>query len=304
MAAYLAGRLAQSGIVLVGVSAVVFFSLFLTGDPTPLMLPPDASRQEIDRFREAMGFDDPLLIQYGRYLWNAVRGNLGTSLRFQEPVVRLILDRLPATALLAVTALAWSTLAGVVAGIAGAWRRDTWLDLGVRLLTLGGQAVPGFWLGLLLILVFSLHLRWLPTSGYGTWDRLILPAATLGAYYMSAVTRLVRASLVDVLAQEYIRTSRSKGLSEWTVVAKHGLRNALIPALTVQSLHLGALLGGALITEIIFAWPGVGRLAVQAIYNRDFPLVQAVVLFAALVFVTLNTLVDLLYVVLDPRIRL
>jgi peptide/nickel transport system permease protein len=301
---YLANRLAQSAIVLLGVSAVVFFCLFLTGDPTSLMLPPDASRQEIERFREAMGFSDPLLVQYGRYLWNALHGNLGRSLRFQEPVMKLVLERLPATALLAITALAWSTLAGTIAGIVGAWRRDTWVDLGVRLLTLAGQAVPGFWLGLLLILVFSLQLKWLPTGGYGTWDRLILPALTLGAYYMSAVTRLVRASLIDVLAQEYIRTSRSKGLSEWSVVAKHGLRNAVIPALTVQSLHLGALLGGALITEIIFAWPGVGRLAVQAIYNRDFPLVQAVVLFAALVFVTVNTLVDLLYVVLDPRIRL
>lgn len=304
MSAYLLGRLAQSAIVLLGVSAVVFFCLFLTGDPTPLMLPPDASRQEIERFRASMGFDDPLLVQYGRYLGRAVRGDLGTSLRFQEPVARLLLERLPATALLALVALGWSTVIGVAAGVVGAYWRDTWLDVGVRLLTLAGQAVPGFWLGLLLILAFGLHLQWLPTGGYGTWDRLVLPAVTLGAYYMSAVTRLVRTSLIEVLAQDYIRASRSKGLSEYAVVVKHGLRNALIPALTVQSLHLGALLGGALITEIIFAWPGVGRLAIQAIYNRDFPLVQAIVLFAAVIFVTVNTLVDLLYVVLDPRIRL
>jgi ABC-type dipeptide/oligopeptide/nickel transport system permease component len=304
MTSYLVSRLLQSVVVLIGVSLIVFFSLFLTGDPAPLMLSPDASRDEIAAFRRAMGFDDPILVQYARFLGGALRGDLGSSLRFQEPALRLVLDRLPATALLAVTALAWSTLAGGLAGIVGAWRQGTWLDFGVRLLALSGQAIPVFWLGLLLILLFSLWLGWLPTSGYGTWDRLVLPAVSLGAYYMSAVTRLVRASLIDALTEDYIRTARSKGLPEWRVVLKHGLRNALIPAVTVQGLHFAALLGGALITETIFAWPGIGRLAVQAIYNRDFPLVQAVVLFSGFVFVVVNAVVDLIYVVLNPRIRL
>jgi peptide/nickel transport system permease protein len=301
---YVLGRLAQSVVVLLGVSAVVFFTLFLTGDPALLMLPPDANRAEIEAFRHAMGFDDPVWLQYGRYLWNALHGDLGRSLRFQQPVVPLVLERLPATALLAVTALAWSTLAGFAAGIIGARWRDSWVDLLVRLIALSGQALPVFWLGLLLIILFALKWRLLPTSGYGRPDHLVLPAITLGAYYMSAVTRLVRSSLIEALGEDYVRTARAKGLGEWRVVIGHALRNALIPVVTVQGMYFAALLGGALITEIIFAWPGIGRLAVQAIQNRDFPLVQAVVLFTAAVFVATNLLVDLAYMALNPRIRL
>ncbi|OWJ69102.1 ABC transporter permease [Inquilinus limosus] len=304
MARYLLDRALQSLVVLLGVSAIVFFALHLTGDPAALMLPPDASREEIERFRVAMGFDAPLLLQYLRYLGAVLQGDLGTSLRFQQPVLGLVLERLPATALLAVAALAWSTLAGFLLGIVGAIRRDGWADLLVRLVALAGQAVPVFWLGLLLIILFSLRLRWLPTSGYGELRHLVLPAVSLGAYYMSAVTRLVRASLIETLDQDYIRTARAKGLSAWGVVTRHALRNAMIPVLTVQGMYFAALLGGALVTEIIFAWPGIGRLAVQAIQNRDFPLVQAVVLFAAFTFVAMNILVDLAYAALNPRIRL
>lgn len=304
LARYVLSRLGQSAIVLLGVSAIVFFSLFLTGDPAALMLPPDANRAEIERFRRAMGFDDPVWLQYARYLGNLLRGDLGRSLRFEAPVLGLVLERLPATALLAVTALAWSTALGFALGIIAALRRDTWVDLAVRVVAISGQAVPVFWLGLILILVFALRLRWLPTSGYGRLDHLVLPALSLGAYYMSAVTRLVRASLIEALAQDYVRTARSQGYSEWRVVTRHALRNALIPVVTVQGMYFAALLGGALITEIVFAWPGIGRLAVQAIQNRDFPLVQAVVLFAAAIFVICNLLVDLLYVALNPRIRL
>lgn len=301
---FLISRIAQGMIVLLGVSLIVFFSLFLTGDPAALMLPPDATTAEIAVFRERMGFNDPIWLQYLRFLVGALQGDLGHSLRFQRPVLELVLDRVPATALLAVTALAWSTLAGVVLGVVGAVWRDTWLDLTVRLVALSGQAVPVFWLGLLLIIYFSLRLRWLPSSGYGSIQHLILPAITLGAYYMSVVTRLVRASLIEALGRDYVRTARAKGLSEWRVVIRHGLRNALIPVVTVQGMYFAALLGGALITEIIFAWPGIGRLAVQAIETRDFPLVQAVVLFAAFVFVIANLLVDIAYGLLNPRIRL
>lgn len=304
MLSFLAGRLLQSLVVLFGVSAIVFFCLFLSGDPAALMMPPDASRGEIDAFRHAMGFDDPLLVQYLRYLGKALTGDFGTSLRFQRPVLELVLERLPATGLLAVAALAWSTLLGFAFGVLAAVRPGGALDVVVRAVALVGQAMPVFWLGLVLILFFAMKWRLLPTSGYGEARHLILPALTLGAYYTSAVTRLVRASLIDVMAEDYIRTARAKGLSTAAVMLRHGLRNALIPVVTVQAMYFAALLGGALVTEIIFAWPGIGRLAVQAIQNRDFPLVQAVVLMAAVVFVLANLLVDLAYVMLNPRVRL
>jgi peptide/nickel transport system permease protein len=304
MISFIVRRLGQSVIVLLGVSAIVFFSMFLTGDPAALMLPPDASRAEIAAFRHAMGFDDPAIVQYFRYIGHAAIGDFGTSLRFQQPVLRLIGERLPATALLAVTALGWSTLAGFFLGVVAATRQGGFFDLLVRLVALSGQAIPVFWLGLLLILVVSLDWRLLPTGGYGTAAHLVLPAISLGAYYMSAVTRLVRVSLIEALGEDYVRTARAKGLTELRVVVRHALRNALIPVITVQAMQFAALLGGALITEIIFAWPGIGRLAVQAIENRDFPLVQAVVLLAATVFVLVNLLVDLTYAALNPRVRL
>ena len=297
-------RLGLSLIVLLGVSAIVFFALFLTGDPAALMLPPTATRAEIAQYRHAMGFDDPALVQFLRYLGHAVVGNLGQSLRFDRPVLGLIAERLPATALLAVTALAWSTILGFAFGIVAAVHADGLVDLLVRLVALTGQAIPVFWLGLLLLIVVALDWRLLPTGGYGTLRQLVLPALSLGAYYMSAVTRLVRVSLIEALQQDYVRTARAKGLPEWRVVLRHALRNALIPVMTVQAMQFASLLGGALVTEIIFAWPGIGRLAVQAIQNRDFPLVQGVVLLAAAVFVLVNLLVDLAYAALNPRVRL
>ena len=305
LATFLAHRLGLAVVVLVGVSLVVFLCLFLTGDPAALMLPPDATREEIGRFRTAMGFDDPWLLQYLRWVGRIVlHGDFGTSLRFQRPVLDLIVERLPATALLAVAALAWSTAVGFGLGVVAGVRRGGLVDFVVRAIALSGQAVPVFWLGLLLILTVSLKWRLLPTGGYGEVRHLVLPAIALGAYYMSAVTRLVRASLIEALDQDYVRTARAKGLSEWRVVVRHALRNALIPVVTVQAMYFASLLGGALVTEIVFAWPGIGRLAVQAIQNRDFPLAQSIVLLAATVFVVTNLLVDVLYVVLNPRIRL
>lgn len=300
----LINRLGQSVLVLLGVSLLIFFSLHLTGDPAALMMPPGSSQQEIAHFRHSMGFDRPLLWQYGHYLSGVLQGDFGESLRYSQPVLALIGERLPATALLAVSALAWSSLLGLLLGIVSALRPHSFWDLLCRLVAFSGQAVPVFWLGLLMILFFSLHLQWLPSSGYGSFSALVMPAVSLGAFYMSAVARLTRASLLDVLQQDYIRTARAKGLSAWRIVVRHGLRNALIPVITVQGMYFASLLGGALVTEIIFAWPGIGRLAIQAIQNRDFPLVQAIVLLAALVFVVINLLIDLLYLVLNPRIRL
>ncbi len=304
MTRFILRRLGLSIIVLLGVSAVVFFALFLTGDPAALMLPPTASQADIAAYRHSMGFDQPALVQFGRYLAHAVTGDFGQSLRFGQPVLGLIAERLPATALLAVTALAWSTLLGFVFGTVAAVAAHSPLDLLVRLLALAGQAIPVFWLGLLLILVVAVDWRWLPTGGYGGVQHLILPALSLGAYYMSAVTRLVRVSLIEALQQDYVRTARAKGVRESAVVLRHALRNALIPVITVQAVQFASLLGGALVTEIIFAWPGIGRLAVQAIENRDFPLVQAIVLLAAVAFVLVNLLVDLAYAALNPRVRI
>jgi peptide/nickel transport system permease protein len=304
MTAYLTRRLGQSLIVLLGVSIIVFASLYLTGDPAALMLPPSASRAEIDAFRHAMGFDDPLATQYLRYLGHALTGDFGTSLRFGSPVTGLIAERIPATVLLALVALGWSTLLGFAFGILAAVRRGGAIDFLVRLVALSGQAIPVFWLGLLLIIGFALRWHLLPSSGYGRPINLVLPAITLGAYYMSSVTRLVRISLIEAMQQDYVRTARAKGLGEVRIVLRHALRNALVPVLTVQALQLASLLGGALITETIFGWPGIGRLAVQAIQNRDFPLVQAIVLLAAAVFVVVNLLVDLAYAALNPRVRL
>jgi peptide/nickel transport system permease protein len=301
---FLLQRLGMSVIVLLGVAGIVFFSLFLTGDPAALMLPPDASRAEIDAFRHAMGFDAPVWLQFLRYLAQVIRGDFGNSLRFGQPVLGLIAERLPATALLAVTALGWSTVLGFVLGILAAVYEGGATDFFVRLVALSGQAVPVFWLGLMLIILVALDWHLLPTGGYGTAAHLVLPALSLGAYYMSAVTRLVRVSLIEALRQDYVRTARAKGLSELRVVIRHALRNALAPVLTVQALQFASLLGGALITEIIFAWPGIGRLAVQALQNRDFPLVQAVVLLASIVFVVVNLLVDIAYAALNPRVRL
>ena len=301
---YIASRALQAFIVLIGVSAIVFFALFLTGDPAALMMPPEASKQEIAAFREAMGFNDPIFLQYGRFLLGALHGDLGISLRFQRPAYDLVLERLPATALLATAALAWSSLLGFALGIIAAMRKNGPADFAIRLVALLGQAVPVFWLGLLLIIVFALKLRLLPTGGIGTARQLILPAIALGAYYISAITRIVRASLIDALAQDYVRTARAKGLSQWRIMMRHALRNALIPVVTVQGMYFASLLGRALITEVIFAWPGLGRLAIESIQNKDFPVVQAVVLFAALVFVVANFLVDLAYAALNPRIRL
>ncbi|MBX3537904.1 MAG: ABC transporter permease [Chelatococcus sp.] len=301
---FIANRAAQGVIVLLGVSAIVFFALFLTGDPAALMMPPDASRAEIEAFRQAMGFNDPIWVQYGRFLGGVISGEFGNSLRFQRPAFDLLIERLPATALLACAALLWSSLLGFVLGTIAAVRKDSPIDFAIRVISLLGQAIPVFWLALLLIIIFSLNLRWLPSSGIGTFKQLIMPSIALGAYYLSAITRLVRASLIEVLGEQYIRTARAKGVKGWSLVVHHALRNALIPVITVQGIYFASLLGGALVTEIIFAWPGIGRLAVESIQNRDFPVVQAVVLFAAFVFVVVNFLVDLAYLWLNPRIRL
>jgi peptide/nickel transport system permease protein len=300
---YVLRRLAQAILVVVGVSLVVFFVIRLSGDPTYLLLSADATEADRARFAREQGFDRPLWEQYATFVSRAVQGDLGRSLRYRQPALPLVLERLPATLELALAALAISLIVAIPAGVISAVRRDTAADNLTMLGALFGQSMPVFWLGIMLILVFAVRLELLPTSGRGGIEHLILPALTLGLYSTARVTRLVRAGMLDVIAQDYIRTAWAKGLPDRWVIFKHALRNTLIPVITIVGLELGTLLGGAVITETIFAWPGLGRLAVTAIFQRDYPLVQAAVLVTALVFVVSNLLVDLVYGWLDPRIR-
>jgi len=300
---YLLRRLWQSLLVLFGVSVVVFLILHLTGDPAALLLPPDATAEDIARFRTAMGFDDPVGVQYLRFLKGAVRGDFGESLRHGEPAMPLVVERLPATFQLAGAGLLIALALAIPAGIISAMKRNTAVDYIATVSALLGQAMPTFWLGIMLILVFSVRLNWLPSSGRGGLEHLILPAITLGLFTTARITRLTRSGMLEVLAQDYIRTARAKGVGESPVVWKHALKNASIPIVTIVGIDLGTLLGGSVITETIFAWPGVGRLSVQAIFNRDYPVVQSAVFLLASTFVIVNFLVDIVYTYLDPRIR-
>ena len=304
MKGYLARRALQSVLVLLGISFVVFFILHLTGDPALVLLPPDASAEDVRKFREAMGFNDPFLVQYGRFLRGALHGDFGQSVRHGEPAFGLVMERMPATFELSGAALLIAVSLAIPAGIVSAVRRNSALDYVSTVVALLGQSMPTFWLGIMLILLFSVQFHLLPSSGHGTVQHLILPAITLGLFTTARITRLTRSGMLEVLSQDYIRTARAKGVEDRLVVWKHALKNAAIPVVTIVGIELGTLLGGSVITETIFAWPGVGRLSVQAINNRDYPVVQAAVFLLASTFVVVNLIVDLLYAYLDPRIRL
>ena len=304
MKTFLLRRLWQSLVVLLGVSFVVFLILHLTGDPALVLLSPEATAEDVRRFREAMGFNDPFIVQYWRFLTGALRGDFGQSVRHGEPAFGLVVERLPATFELAGAALLLALVLSIPAGIVSAVRRNTALDYVSTVVALLGQSMPTFWLGIMLILLLSVQLQWLPSSGRGGWEHLVLPAITLGLFTTARITRLTRSGMLEVLNQDYIRTARAKGVSNPPVVWKHALKNAAIPIVTIVGIELGTLLGGSVITETIFAWPGVGRLSVQAIYNRDYPVVQASVFLLATTFVLVNLLVDVVYTYLDPRIRL
>ena len=304
MGRYLVRRLGQAGLVLVGVSAVVFILLHLSGDPAALLLPPDVAAEELHRLRRALGLEDPLPVQFGRFLRGVAVGDFGRSLRHGEPAMALVLERLPATATLALAAIGLATAVALPLGVAAALRRGSWFDRASMGAALLGQSLPVFWVGIMLILLFAVRWRWLPAFGAGTLAHLALPAVTLAAFLVSRIARLTRAGMVEALGEDYVRTARAKGLPEGRVVWRHALRNAALPLVTIVGLDLGSLLGGAVITETVFAWPGVGRLAVQAIANRDFPVVQAAVFAFGAVFVAVNLLVDVCCALLDPRVRL
>ncbi len=303
MAVYVQQRLLQAGLVIVGITLVVFFLARLApGDPVDLMLPPDALPEERQTMREALGLDKPLLVQYGIFLQRAVQGDFGRSLYYKKPVMAIIAEHLPRTMLLAAAALAVLLVVAIPIGVLAAVKRDSIFDYIGTFLALLGHSLPGYWLGLMLILLLAVSLRLLPTSGYETPQHLIMPALTLGVSLMAIVMRLTRSGMLDVLNDDYVRTARAKGLTPWAVVMRHALKNALIPLVTVVGLQLGSLLSGAVIIETVFAWPGVGLVLVTAIGARDYPLVQAGVLFVSIIFVFTNLLVDLIYAALDPRI--
>jgi peptide/nickel transport system permease protein len=302
--AYLSQRLAWAVAVLVGISLAVFLVVHLSGDPTALYMGPEGTKEDYEILRHALGFDRPLPEQYGLFLARAFQGDFGRSLRHRQPTLPLVLERFPATAKLAVAALVLAVLLALPLGVLAAVRRGSILDSGAMVLALAGQCMPTFWLGILLILAFAVNLRWLPVYGGEGILTLVLPAVTLGVWAMARTARITRSSMLEVLNQDFLRTARAKGIAEWAVVLRHGLRNGAIPIVTALGLELGNLLGGAVITEAVFAYPGVGRLAVEAVVNKDVPLIQAVVFTVAAALLLLNILIDVVYTALDPRVRL
>lgn len=303
MGHYLVGRTFQTVIVLAG--ALVFSFLLLRvvpGDPARLMLAEDATPDDIARMRHALGVDRPLPVQFGVYARQVLTGDFGESYRRNDPALTVTLGYLPATLRLAGAALLITVVVAIPLGIIAAWRKDSWVDSLVSFFALLGQSMPTFWLGIMLILLFGVRLHVLPTSGYGGIRNLILPAVTLAAAQVALVSRLMRSATLDVIRQDFVRTARAKGLREIRVYIGHMFRNSLIPVVTVLGLQVGNLLSGAIITETVFGWPGVGTLLVNSIAYRDYPVVQVMVVLSAVIFVTINLTVDLLYVFIDPRI--
>jgi peptide/nickel transport system permease protein len=312
MTTYILNRIVSMVPVLLLVSIVIFSLIHLTpGDPVLAMLGEEATPEARDRLRTQLGLDRPLPVQYGVWLMRVLSGDLGRSIRTNQPVAEAILERLPVTIELAVLALAIALVIALPAGIIAATRRGTFADIGSTVMCLLGVSMPNFLLAVFLVYVFSLTLRWLPPIGYtspaidlfGNLKGMIMPAVTLGAFAAAATARLTRSTLLEVLNQDYIRTGWAKGLNEATIIQRHAMKNAMIPVVTVVGLQLGNLLGSAIVTETIFALPGVGRLVVDSIYQRDFPLVQGVTLYLAVIFLVVNLIVDMIYAYLDPRIR-
>lgn len=303
MVGFLLQRIAYGLVVLLTVTSLVFGLLHLSGDPLAAIIPPGSSPEQTAQLREHFGLDRPLPVQYLTFIGNAIQGDFGESWRARQPAMTTVLDRLPATLILTGVAIALALLVGVGLGIAAGTRPGGLIDLLARSVALSGQAVPGFWLGTILILVFAVRLNWLPSSGGDEASALILPAVTLAAYPAATITRLLRASMIETRGQDYIRTARGKGLSSWAIVRRHALRNAALPTLAFVGLQLGFLLGGAVVVEGVFAYPGIGQLALQAVGQRDLPVVQAFVVVVATLIVVVGFVTDAIARWLDPRLR-
>jgi peptide/nickel transport system permease protein len=301
---YLLKRFVASVVTLLGVATLVFgMTRLLPGDPARVVAGVFADEAEVARIRARLGLDRPLHEQYGLFMARLARGDLGTSVRTSEPVLLEVRSRLPATLVLALLASAIAALVGIAAGVLAASRPHSAFDYLFSVVTLFGVSMPVYWLGILLIILFAVRLNWLPAAGADQSTSIVLPAVTLAAFSVALITRMTRATMLEVLGQDFVRTARAKGVAERDVVYRHALRNAFIPILTTIGLQFGALLGGAVLTESVFAWPGVGLLLVDSIFSRDFPVVQGIVLVFSALFIATNLVVDLLYAVVDPRIR-
>ncbi|CAG9254789.1 glutathione ABC transporter membrane subunit GsiC [Paraburkholderia unamae] len=303
MTAYLLRRVGQSCVTVLLVIAMIFVVVRMIGDPTHLMLPPEATEADRQVLRQQMGLDKPIPVQFAHFLGQLSHGDFGSSYRFSRPALPVIMQASWPTLQLTLASMGFALLIGLPAGIAGATRPDGWADQIGKLIAAMGQAVPPFLFGLLFVKLFSLHWHWLPTSGYGGGRFLLMPALALGWYVAAGVLRLTRASMISALEADYVRFARLKGMPEHIVIWRHALRNALLPVLTFLSLQFGVLMGGAVSVEVVFGWPGIGQLLYDSINNLDYTVVQAAVAFAAVVFALLNLAVDVLYAALDPRIR-
>jgi ABC-type dipeptide/oligopeptide/nickel transport system permease component len=301
--AILVRRIVRLVVVLAGVSLVTFSILHVSGDPIALMMP-EAPESDRAVLRQTMGFNDPIVVQFGRFIGNTVRGDFGQSFYHRTAALGLVLERIPTTLVLTLLAMGIAVLVSLPVGIVSAIRRNSAVDQAATIAVFLGQSMPVFWTGIMLILLFAVQWRLLPVSGWESWSAVVLPAITLGTFSTPLLLRIVRSSMLEVINLDYVRTARAKGLSEWFVICRHALRNAALPLVTVGGLQFGLLLGGAVITETVFAVPGVGRLIVDAIRQLDFPVVQAAVFLLAMIVVTVNFTVDMLYVVLNPQIRI
>ncbi len=303
MKRYLVRQLVQLIVVVVGISMLSFAILHVIGDPVLLLLPQNAGKEEFERYRKLLGLDQPMWVQYWKFVSQAAQGDFGKSWYADTPAFRLVLERMPPTIYLTLAGLGVGLLIALPLGILAALRRHSLVDNLCTVVAVAGQAMPIFWLGIILIILFAVRLRLLPASGYGTWRHFLMPAFCLGAFLAPITMRLVRSGVIEVMSTEYIKTARAKGLREGWVVVKHAFRNACIPVVTVLGLQFGQLLGGAIVTETVFAWPGVATLTVESIRNQDFPVVQCAVVLLALVIVVVNLAVDLVVGLIDPRIR-
>jgi len=303
MLRYLVRQLFQLVVVVIGISFLAFAILHVLGDPVLLLLPQNAGKDEFERYRKLLGLDRPIHVQYAKFVTHAIQGDFGKSWYADTPAFKLVMERMPPTIYLTLAGLVVALMLSVPLGIVSALRRHSWVDTMCTAVAVGGQAMPLFWLGIMLIIIFSVRLRWLPASGYGTFQHFLMPSLCLGAALAPVTMRLVRSGVIEAMNMEFIKTARAKGVPERAVVVKHALRNACIPVITVLGLQFGQLLGGAIITETVFAWPGVATLTVESIRNQDFPVVQCAVIMLALVIVVVNLIVDLIVGVIDPRIR-
>jgi ABC-type dipeptide/oligopeptide/nickel transport system permease component len=304
MGRFILRRIFYSMLTLILLSITIFTVVRLTGDPAMLMAEPGARPEDLARIRRQWGLDRPWPVQYASFMRNAFRGELGKSFNYRIPVSELYMQRLPNSLKLALAATLISVLLGVPAGIVSAVRVNSWWDNLGKVVALLGLSIPGFWLGLVLILIFAVWLRWLPTSGSGTWQHMLMPALALGWYFAASLLRLTRSSMLEVLRSEYVKLARLKGLPEYVVITVHAFKNALVPVFTLAGVNLVIMVNAAVVIEVIFAWPGIGRLLFEGIFQRDFPLVQGVVLMAGFMITVVNLVVDILYAFIDPRIRI